>query len=1133
MRIVREERTAVILKLVLNSITEKVGWRLFAERLEQHLMETYGASLPAHFGSDAFGRETDAVAKTLIETVGEERAVLSAYRVAENLMNVQSSEAAESESGASARSAVAEQPRGDNSDTEGPEKDESKPLTICDAGVQTTKTMPGIDVESNSGISQGGNGGENGDSDPKSSSPTENPISPSPAIKPQTSNEEGEEEDKSAEERVSEPRSEDSDDSDKSFYTASTVVEVSSDLSTPSSSVTEEEELDRIERGGEPEGYPDGGGSDGDSNADSGYYSADWGRAGTPSSPRPDIDSDPEETQEGPGDGGVDRGPGSHGSGGGGGDADENDASSESGNAARDELTAASTPVDPVCAFRKCFERQAAVLCGALKDAIDTESSRDTPLTVENVQFQLERYVFNPDPRTPQEHREVRYNFYPPFMRPKAIANYHIFAITAPIPASCKANRSGTRLLASCREMNEFKRLPRWKVGLPADDGLGEEVVPVTELTEDVKLVPLKDDVSRLQWAKMRGSHIRYFSYPSLHLPPRISRLLMETLLQPFADESVDKAEMPAPCVSDEELRCIVDPSGRMKGEELEKALHRRRAMVTMAVRFTAQLELMERVLREPSSVKKIQEVLHHTFHHGYVSLVRETAKVNLSNYATYHGTTYNDPLNNCTVTKLFEGVDKEDYTLDSVYLFLVMTWQTAMGMWQQAIDETTLQIYAEAFSKRRRAIYGLTSVTEISKAIVDMLMDGDRLTHEMRKALPNFVTQSQLSEFRHFLTERSNVPMAAAPFYPSDFVPLAFRQSAPLLWDHVYLLQTAFFITRHGGYLWEPPEEEQLAPKHRSYCPCNLCSPHRMPSDNMALHNEVLAIGTFEIRTAEGKSFQLTPEIWANAYLDKFVPDDFHPFTVFHYPENSSSFTRNHTACVSESPEILALIRQIQSSREEFLLKRGKGVYKDPQTGETLSSSAPRAGPDGRPGAVRTAPALQTADSRSAGGARAPPKPARSVRPTSANPAAAAAAATEPCEHGDLDRQIADYRRHQQQLYRDGAEDDRREDEDRRRVAGGRECRALPYESPSSVRGGRGLGTLPRNRRGKFGKRGHGGGGPSDPHFGGGRGAGGRGEGKRASPEPAPQAAPIRILSRRNSDPSSYQEPEEEETRV
>ncbi|QJP03682.1 100K [Aviadenovirus cerasi] len=1125
MRIVREERTAVILKLVLNSITEKVGWRLFAERLEQHLMETYGASLPAHFGSDAFGRETDAVAKTLIETVGEERAVLSAYRVAENLMNVQSSEAAESESGASARSAVAEQPRGDNSDTEGPEKDESKPLTICDAGVQTTKTMPGIDVESNSGISQGGNGGENGDSDQKSSSPTESPISPSPAIKPQTSSEEGEEE-KSAEERVSEPRSEDSDDSDKSFYTASTVLEISSDLSTPSS-VTEEEKLDRIERGGEPDGNPDGGGEEADSDADSGYYSADGGRAGTPSSPRPDIDSDPEETQEGPGDGGADRGPGSHG---GGGDADENDASSESG----DELTAASTPVDPVCALRKCFERQAMMLTGAFKDALDTASRRDTPLTVDSVQFQLERFVFNPDPRVPPEHREVRYNFYPPFMPPKAIANYHIFAVTAPIPASCKANRSGTELLASCRETNEFKRLPRWRVGVQVDDGLGEEVVPVTELTEDVKLVPLQDDVSRLQWAKMRGEHIRFFSYPSLHMPPKISRMLMETLLQPFADENDDKAEEPAPCVSDEELRYIVDPSGRMQGEELEKAMQRRRAMVTMAVRYTAQLELMERVFREPSLVKKIQEVLHHTFHHGFVALVRETAKVNLSNYATYHGITYNNPLNNCIVAKLLEGADKEDYVLDSIYLFLVFTWQTAMGMWQQAIDETTLQMYAEVFTKQRRAIYALTTVTDMCKAIVDILMDGDRLTEEMRKALPNFITQSQISDFRHFLMERSNVPTVAAPFYPSDFVPLAFRQSAPLLWDQVYLLQMAFFLTNHGGYLWEPPEEEQLAPSYRTYCPCNLCSPHRMPADNVALHNEVLAIGTFEIRSADGKTFKLTPELWANAYLDKFVPDDFHPFTVFHYPENSSSFTRNHTACVTESPEILTLIRQIQASREEFLLKKGKGVYKDPQTGETLTSSAASVGPEARPGAVRGGASLPSAAAGACGGARAPPKPARAVRAASASSSAEPVATSEACDYGDLARQIVDYQFHQRLICRYGSEDARREDQSNRRAAVGRDRRSLPYGSPGFVRGGGGHGKVDRVRRRNFRKPGYGGGGPSEYHLGGGgRGDGGSGEGECTSVEGASRAAPLRILSREDSAETSCQERDPAKTRV
>ncbi|ADM53804.1 100 kDa protein [Turkey adenovirus 1] len=598
-------------------------------------------------------------------------------------------------------------------------------------------------------------------------------------------------------------------------------------------------------------------------------------------------------------------------------------------------------------AFQNHLRRQAMLMVGALKDAgLRAEGGGGEPFNVDTLQRRLERFVFNPPAETPAEHAEVRFNFYPPFQTPKAIASYHVFAVTAPIPASCKANRSGSALLRGLRETTFFKHLPKWRVGVAFDDGLGDEVAPVGELREEVKLTPLRDDVSRLQWAKARGEHVRFFSYPSMHFPPRVGRMLMETLLQPFT-EQVDPAsgaerEPPAPCVSDEELRAILDPLGRMSGEEAAEAARRRRAAVALAVRYTAQLELMQRVFREPSSVKKMQEVLHHTLHHGFVAVVRDATKVNLSNYSTYHGVTYVNPLNNCTAARLLEGADKEDYVLDTVYLFLVLTWQTLMGMWQQAVDETTVEMYAAAFRRERRRIYSLSSVTDISKAVVDLLMDGDRLAAEMRHATPNFVTQSQISNYRHFLMERANVPALAAPFLPSDFVPLTYRQSPPLLWDHVYLLQLAFFLTAHGGYLWEPPEGEPETPASRVYCPCNLCSPHRMPCDNAALHNETLAIGTFEIRGADGRAFKLTPELWANAYLDRFVPADFHPFVVHHYAENRSTFTKTPlTACVTDSPEILDLIRRIRESREEFLATRGKGVYKDPQTGETLNTSA------------------------------------------------------------------------------------------------------------------------------------------------------------------------------------------------
>ncbi|QJC19258.1 100K [Duck adenovirus 4] len=626
--------------------------------------------------------------------------------------------------------------------------------------------------------------------------------------------------------------------------------------------------------------------------------------------------------------------------------------------------------------LRKCLARQAYVVACSLKDCSDL-SDQPEPITVESVQHQIERFVFNPHPSTPVEHREVRFNFYPPFLLPKAICNYHIFCITAPIPRSCKANRSGTALLEACRVSDYYKRLPKWRPSLEIDDGLGNEVTPIGELKEQEKLVPLKEDPSRLLWAKSRGDHVRYFSYPSLHFPPKLSRLLMEVLIQPFSDEGAD----PEPAMTDEELRDIVDPQRRARADELFKIMEKRRTMVTMAVRYCAELELMERLLREPSSVKKMQEVLHHTFHHGYVAVVRDIAKVNLSNYSTFHGITYNNPLNNCIVANLLEGSDKEDYVVDSIYLFLVLTWQACMGMWQHAIDETTLKMYEEALRARRRQLYSLTSVSDMSKALVDVLMDGDRLSREMRNAMPNFITQSQLSAFRHHLLERSNCPPFAAPFLPTDFIPLSFKQCGPVLWHHVYLLQVAFFLTRHGGYLWEPTENATAS--DRTYCPCNLCSPHRMPRHNVALHNEVLAIGTFEIRGPEGKTFKLTPELWTNAYLDRFVPKDFHPLTVHHYSDSPSSFSKDLRACVTDSPEILDLIRQIQRSREEFLLRKGKGTYKDPYTGDTLSAEQTCQRPLSQSGAGGPYQALPAPGSNFPEGVTPPPTTARPLRPS------------------------------------------------------------------------------------------------------------------------------------------------------
>lgn len=596
----------------------------------------------------------------------------------------------------------------------------------------------------------------------------------------------------------------------------------------------------------------------------------------------------------------------------------------------------------PMPALRKHLERQAMMLVGAIRD---TQSDFDLKLTPENVQAQLERYIFNPDlDRLSKEQTEVRFNFYPPFLLPKAICNYHIFSITVPIPRSCRANRYGTKLWQKVRQISRFERLPRWQPDVPIDEGLGTEVTPVAELEEEIKLTPLANDPPRLQWAKMRGEHILHFSYPSLHLPPKISRMLIENLLRPFTQEcrtgkgpDTDEEDWTEPCLSDEELAHILDPQRKLNPIELARQLEQRRTMVAMAINYCCTLELMERFFREPSMVRKMQEVLHHTFHHGFVQTIRDVAKVNLSNYATYHGQTYISPLNNCMLAKLMEGDEREDYVVDSVYLALVTAWQTAMGMWQHAISETTIEAYTAVVQQHLRPLYALRSVSDMAKTIANILMDGDRLMEEMRKCMPNFTTLSQISAFRQFILERSNIPTHGAPFYPSDFVPLGYGQSKPILWDQVYLLRLAYYLTRHGGYLWEPESERGLA---ASYCPCNLCSPHRSPTENVALHNEILAIGTFEIRTSDDKSFTLTPELWTNAFLDRFVAQDFHPFQVLHYRNEPDSFSDSLQACVTRTPEVLMLIRQIQSAREEFLLTKGKGVYKDPTTGEVISGA-------------------------------------------------------------------------------------------------------------------------------------------------------------------------------------------------
>ncbi|QEJ80777.1 100 kDa protein [Southern Psittacara leucophthalmus aviadenovirus] len=898
-----KEKALFMLNMVLKAVQDRPRWLLFTALLRMHLKHQYRQGLPRNISPDSPPADTEETAVALLDLLGENRSLLAAFRISEEIEHIMTNE---------------------------PEKAQSLVDKAFDDTDSSGSESEMADQDHEEVVSNG-----ESPEDPEGDLPNQHETLD--GYKAEADSSPGAsraDDDESGQSTVS--------DSDYSTSHETVFCSDSGDSTLTAEGSDGEREQSVIEADGSSQPEPAapcepelGGGEEavGDDVPDS--YRPEAARRA------PEHEAEPE---------------------------------------ANDEPLCEKSEPDAAPNFRKCIERQAMLLSGCLKDLLETTEA--APLSVDNLQFQLERFIFNPSKNVPVEHQEVRHNFYPPFLTPKAISNYHIFSVTAPIPMSCKANRSGSRILNETMGLSYFKYLPKWRPNVEIQDGLGDEVTPVGDLPEEMKMVPLVSDVSRLQWSKSRAEHINFFSYPSLHFPPKIARMLMETLLQPFADEVKDRADEPKMCVTDDELACIVDPLNKMRPDDRLKAMNTRRTMVSMAVRYCAQLELMQRVLREPSSVKKCQEVLHHTLHHGYVSIIREVSKVNLSNYATYHGVTYNNPLNNCVVSKLLEGSDRDDYIVDTIYLFLVINWQTAMGMWTQALQEETIQIYSEMFTKWKRCIYAMNSINEMANAIVNILMDGDRLVEVMRNGLPNFCTQSQISNFRHFIMERSNVPLVAAQFLPSDFVPLTFKESAPLLWDQVYLLRVACFLANHGGYLYEDPDPRAGA--FKSYCPCNLCSPHRMPQDNMALHNEMLAINTFEIRSAEGKTFKMTPEIWTNAYLDKFEPKDYHPFTVLHYVENQSRFSANLTGSVTTSPEIISMIRQIQESREEFMLTKGKGVYKDPVTGEVISHNAQA--PRQQQAGLQPGKAVPISGAGVTGGVGAPTKAARAIQNTASD---------------------------------------------------------------------------------------------------------------------------------------------------
>lgn len=568
------------------------------------------------------------------------------------------------------------------------------------------------------------------------------------------------------------------------------------------------------------------------------------------------------------------------------------------------------------------------------------------PLTVEELSRTYEANLFSP--RVPPKKQangtcepNPRLNFYPVFAVPEALATYHIFFKNQRIPLSCRANRTqGDRILhlkagAHIPEIVSLEEVPKIFEGLGKDEKRAANALQKSETENQNVLVELDGDNARLAVLK-RTIEVSHFAYPALNLPPKVMRSVMDHLLikrvEPLdSDQPEQNSEDGQPVVSDDDLARWLDTHD-------PTTLQERRKMMMAVILITVELECLQRFFANPQTLRKIEESLHYAFRHGYVRQACKISNVELSNLVSYMGILHENRLGQNVLHCTLQGEARRDYVRDCIYLFLILTWQTAMGVWQQCLEERNLRELEKLLVRNRRELWTAFSERTAACQLADLIFP-ERLMQTLQNGLPDFVSQSILQNFRSFILERSGILPAMSCALPSDFVPLCYRECPPPLWSHCYLLRLANYLAHHSD-LMENSSGEGLLECH---CRCNLCTPHRSLVCNTELLNETQVIGTFEIQGPEqqegASNLKLTPALWTSAYLRKFIPEDYHAHQIKFYEDQSRPPKAPLTACVITQSQILAQLQAIQQARQEFLLKKGHGVYLDPQTGEELNT--------------------------------------------------------------------------------------------------------------------------------------------------------------------------------------------------
>lgn len=548
---------------------------------------------------------------------------------------------------------------------------------------------------------------------------------------------------------------------------------------------------------------------------------------------------------------------------------------------------------------------------------------------------------------------EPRVNFYPTFVVPETLATYHIFFQNQKIPLSCRANRTQTDTIMHLYSGAPLPCFPTLQLVNKIFEGLGSEERRATNSLKDEEdnsaLVELEGDSPRLAVVK-RTLSLTHFAYPAITLPPKVMAAVTGSLImkqqQPADAEAEALPEAEEPVVSDPELARWLGLDLKREPEAAAQALEERRKIMLAVCLVTLQLECLHKFFSSEDVIKKLGESLHYAFRHGYVRQACSISNVELPNIISYLGILHENRLGQSTLHSTLKDENRRDYVRDTVFLFLVYTWQTAMGIWQQCLETDNVKELNKLLQKSKRALWTGFDELTIAQDLADIVFP-PKLLHTLQAGLPDLTSQSLLHNFRSFILERSGILPAMSNALPTDFIPISYRECPPTLWAYTYLFKLANYLMFHSDIAYDRSGPGLM----ECYCRCNLCTPHRCLATNPALLSETQVIGTFEIQGPPSQDGQptkgplrLTAGLWTSAYLRKFVPEDFNAHKIAFYEDQSKKPRVTPSACVITEEKVLAQLHEIKKAREDFLLKKGHGVYLDPHTGEELNGPAPSA---------------------------------------------------------------------------------------------------------------------------------------------------------------------------------------------